>query len=397
MEKLAIDGGKPVREKYLVFGRPEIKQEEIDEVVDSLKSGWIGTGPKVARFEQAFREYVGCKHAKAVNSCTAGMHLSLLVAGVKQGDELITTPMTFCSTGNVVLHSGATPKFVDCERETGNISPEEIEKSISPKTKAIIPVHLAGRPCKMDEISRVAEENGLVVLEDAAHAIGAKYRGKAIGTISPLTAFSFYVTKNLVCGEGGMVTTDNGEWAERIEKYALHGLSSGAWKRYSDDGFKHYEVVFPGYKYNMMDLQAALGIHQLERVEENLGKRERIWKKYDQAFSRLPLELPPLVEENTRHARHLYAPLLKLEELDKGRDFVQQALHRENIGSGIHFMSLHLHRYYKERFGFRPGDFPNADFISGRTISLPLSPNLSEQDVEDVINAVVKVLENCRK
>ena len=396
-ERLAIDGGKPVRESCLVFGSPDIRQEEINEVVDSLKSGWIGTGPKVARFEQAFREYIGCGFAKAVNSCTAGMHLGLLVAGIKPGDEVITTPMTFASTANVILHAGAVPKFVDCERETMNICPEGIEKAVSGKTRAIIPVHLAGRPCNMDEISRIAEENGLVVMEDAAHAIEAKYKGKKIGTISPLTAFSFYVTKNVVCGEGGMVATGNGEWAELIEKYALHGLSKGAWKRYSDDGFRHYEVVFPGYKYNMMDLQAALGLHQLERAEENLKKREKVWKRYDEAFGELPLELPAMPEENTRHARHLYTPLLKLEELNKNRDFVQQALHKENIGTGIHFVSIHLHKYYRERFGFKENGFPNAKFISDRTISLPLSPKLSDEDVEDVIQAVSKVLGNCKK
>ena len=397
MEKLAIEGGKPVRQQYLVFGNPEIKQEEIDEVVECLKSCWIGTGPRVAKFENAFREYIGCDYAKAVNSCTAGMHLSLLVSGIRPGDEVITTPMTFSSSGNVILHANAGPKFVDCERETGNIDPKEVEKKIGEKTKAIIPVHLAGRPCNMDEITRIAEEHDLIVIEDAAHAIEAKYHGKKVGKISPLTAFSFYVTKNVVCGEGGMVTTNNGEWAEDIEKFALHGLNRGAWKRYSDDGFKHYQVIFPGYKYNMMDLQASIGLHQLERVEENLKKRERIWKKYDEAFDSLPLALPAEAEENTRHARHLYTPLLNLEEMKKGRDFVQQALHKENVGTGIHFMSLHLHRYYRERYSFKPGDFPNANFISERTISLPLSPKLTGQDVEDVINAVTKVLEHCRK
>jgi len=392
MEKPVVEGGKPVRQQYLVFGSPEIKQAEIDEVVDSLKSGWLGTGPKVARFEKSFRDYIWCKHATAVNSCTAGMHLSLLVAGIKPGDEVITTPMTFSSTGNVILHCQAKPVFADCEKDTMNIDPKEIERKITPKTKAILPVHLTGRPCNMDEITRIAEEKNLVVIEDAAHAIEASYKGKKIGNISPLTAFSFYVTKNVVCGEGGMVTTNNAEWADSIEKYALHGLSRGAWKRYSDEGFKHYEVVFPGYKYNMMDLQASIGLHQLKRVEENLKKRERIWKKYDKAFEGLPLETPLPAEENTRHARHLYTVLLKLEELKKGRNFIQQALHEEKVGTGIHFISLHLHKIYREMFGFKEQDFPNAKFVSGRTISLPLSPKLTEQDVEDVIQAVTKVV-----
>ena len=392
MQKPAIEGGKPERAEYLVFGSPEILQPEIDEVVDSLKKCWIGTGPKVLRFEKEFRDYIGSRHAKALNSCTAGMFLSLLVAGVKPGDEVITTPLTFASTANVILHIGAKPVFVDVEKETMDINPKLVEKAVSRKTRAIIPVHLAGRPCNMDEITRIAEEKKLLVVEDAAHAIEAKYHGKKIGNISDLTAFSFYATKNVVCGEGGMVTTNNAQWAEDIEKYALHGLNKGAWQRYTDDGFKQYEVVFPGYKFNMMDLQAALGIHQLARVEENLKKRGRIWKQYDEAFSDLPMILPALPEENTVHARHLYTPLLQIEKLRKGRDFIQNALHKENIGTGIHFISLHLHRYYKEKFGFKENDFPNAKFVSDRTISLPLSPKLSTQDVEDVINAVTKVL-----
>ncbi len=397
MKKPAIEGGKPVREEYLVFGSPEILQPEIDEVVDSLKKSWIGTGPKVLRFEKDFKEYIGCKHTKALNSCTAGMFLSLIVSGIKPGDEVITTPLTFSSTANVILHAGAKPVFVDVEKNTMNIDPNLVEKAVTKKTKAIIPVHLAGRPCNMDEIQRIAKDNSLLVIEDAAHAVEAKYKGKKIGNISDLTAFSFYATKNVVCGEGGMVATNNGKWAEDIEKYALHGLSKGAWQRYSDEGFKHYEVVFPGYKFNMMDMQAALGIHQLARVEKNLKKREKIWKKYNEAFEDLPVFLPAKTEENTRHARHLYTPLLDLEKLKKGRNFLQQALHKENIGTGIHFISLHLHRYYIDTFGFKQEQFPNAKFISDRTISLPLSPKLSDQDVEDVITSITKVLDFYKK
>lgn len=397
LEKPAIEGGKPAREDYLIFGSPEILQPEIDEVVDSLKSSWIGTGPKVLRFEKDFREYIGCKYTKALNSCTAGMFLSLLVAGVKKGQEVITTPLTFSSTANVILHLGAKPVFVDVEKETMNIDPKLVEKAITEKTSAIMPVHLAGRPCNMDEITRIAKEKDLLVVEDAAHAIEARYKGKKIGNISDLTAFSFYATKNVVCGEGGMIATNNGEWAANIEKYALHGLSRGAWQRYTDDGFKHYQVVFPGYKFNMMDIQAALGIHQLARVEENLKKREKIWNRYNEAFEGLPVVLPAEPEENTVHARHLYTPLLKTGELKKDRNFVQEALHKENVGSGIHFISLHLHKYYREKFGFEENDFPNAKFISDRTISLPLSPKLSKQDIEDVINAVTKVLSYYKK
>jgi len=278
-----------------------------------------------------------------------------------------------------------------------NIDPELVEKAVTKETKAIIPVHLAGRPCNMDAISEIAEKHNLVVIEDAAHAAEAAYKGKKIGTISDLTCFSFYVTKNIVTGEGGMVTTGNDAWAEEIETLALHGLSRGAWKRYTDEGFKHYEVAKPGYKFNMMDIQASLGIHQLGRVEKNLKKREKIWEKYNKAFADLPVITPLDPEENTVHARHLYTPLLKLESLEVDRDHVQQALHKENIGAGIHFISLHLHKYYRETFGFKPEDFPNSKFISDRTISLPLSPKLTDQDVEDVIAGVSKVLEYYKK
>jgi len=397
MEKPAVEGGKPVRKDYLIFGSPQILQPEIDEVVDSLKSGWIGSGPKVLKFQEMFRDYIGSKHAIALNSCTAGLFLSMLVSGVKRGEEVITTPLTFAASANVILHAGAKPVFVDVEKETMNIDTSRVEKAITDKTKAIIPVHIAGRPCNMDAIGEIAENHNLVVIEDAAHAAGAVYKGKKIGSISDLTCFSFYVTKNIVTGEGGMVTTDNDKWAEEIETLALHGLSRGAWKRYTDEGFKHYEVARPGYKFNMMDIQASLGIHQLGRVEGNLKKREKIWNKYNEAFSDLPVMLPAKPEENTVHGRHLYTLLLKLEDLKTDRDSIQQALHKENIGTGIHFISLHLHKYYRETFGFKPDDFPNARFVSDRTISLPLSPKLTEQDVEDVIAGVSKVLNYYKK
>lgn len=391
-ENLAINGGKPVRESFLIFGSPKIEEPEIQEVVDSLKSGWLSTGPKVARFEDMFKEYIGCKHALALNSCTAGLHLSMIVSGIGSGDEVITTPMTFAATANAILHTGARPVFVDVDRKTMNIDPNLIEKAITPKTKAIMPVHMAGRPCDMDAIMDIAQRHNLLVIEDAAHAIEATYKGKKIGNICDLTAFSFYVTKNIVTGEGGMVTTNNDEWAEEIQMYGLHGLSRGAWRRYSDEGFKHYRVVLPGYKYNMMDLQAALGIHQLPRVEEYLRRREEIWQRYDEAFGDLPVITPAPAEPETAHARHLYTLLLDIDRLKADRDMIQEALYRENIGTGIHFIALHLHPYYAETFGYKRGDFPNAEFISDRTISLPLSAKLTDQDVEDVIAAVRKVV-----
>jgi len=386
-----------MRKDFLIFGSPQIEQEEIDEVVDSLRSGWISTGPKVAKFEELFKDYIGSKHALALNSCTAGLHLSMIVAGLKPGDEVITTPMTFAATGNSIIHSGAKPVFVDISLPSMNIDPDSIEEKITPKTKAILPVHLAGRPCQMKKIKEIAQKYHLLLIEDAAHALEATYHGKKIGTIGDLTVFSFYVTKNLVTGEGGMITTENDTYAEKIQIYALHGMSKGAWRRYSDEGFKHYQIVYPGFKYNMMDLQAALGIHQLQRIEKYRMRREEIWQRYDDAFQNLPLETPPLSQENTRHARHLYTILLRLEELKEDRDTIQQALYQENIGTGIHFISLHLHPYYQKTFGYKNNNFPNAAYVSERTISLPLSAKLTDEDVNDVIKAATKVLKKYQK
>ena len=382
-----------MREKYLVFGSPLIGDEEIDEVVASLKSGWLGTGPKVARFETMIREHVGTEYAMAVNSCTAGLHLSFVVSGLGTGDEVITTPMTFCATVNSIIHTGATPVLVDCERDTQLIDPAKIEAAITPRTKAIVPIHLCGRPCNMDAIMDIAERHNLIVIEDAAHAIESVYKGKQIGSIGHLASFSFYVTKNVITGEGGMVTTNNQEYADKIKMFGLHGMSRDAWKRYSDDGFKHYQVVFPGFKYNMMDLQAAIGLHQMGRVEDNLVRRNEIWSQYNQAFANLPVDLPPPDEPDTVHARHLYT--LMIDEARSGltRDQFMQKMHERNIGTGVHYIGVHLHPYYRETYGYKPEDFPNATWLSERTVSIPLSPALSNSDVEDVIAAVHDVLE----
>ncbi|MGV8083338.1 MAG: DegT/DnrJ/EryC1/StrS family aminotransferase [Coriobacteriia bacterium] len=379
------------RSEFLVFGSPMIEEPEIAEIVDSLRSGWLSTGPKVDRFERLFREYIGSDHMKAVNSCTAGLHLCLLAAGIGPGDEVITTPMTFAATANVIVHVGATPVFVDVDPLTMNIDAEAIESAITPQTRAIIPVHFAGRPCDMDRIMAIAHAHDLLVIEDAAHAIESWYHGRKIGTIGDAACFSFYVTKNLVTGEGGMIATNHPEWASSLEMLALHGLSRGAWKRYSDEGFKHYEVVYPGYKYNMMDLQAALGIHQIGRLDRYLRRREEVWARYDEAFSDLPLAVPAAAEPDTVHARHLYTALLDIDALGISRDAFQQALYERNIGTGIHFVALHLHPYYRDRYGYRRGEFPNAEYISDRTISLPLSAKLTEDDAADVIAAVKDV------
>ena len=383
---------KPVRSRMLVFGKPAIGEEEIAEVVATLRSGWLGTGPKVGRFEEAFRNHVGSRHALALNSCTAALHLSLIAAGVGPDCEVITTPLTFAATANSVIHTGATPVFVDVDRRTQNIDPSRIEKAITRRTRAIIPVHLAGRPCDMDAIMAIAARHDLRVIEDAAHAIETVYHGRHAGTIGDAGCFSFYVTKNLVTGEGGMVTTDHADWAEMIQTYGLHGLSKGAWKRYGDEGYVHYQVLHPGYKYNMTDIQASLGLHQLDRLSGFAATRRSIWEKYDGAFADLPVERPAPEEPQTTHARHLYAILPDVARLGVSRDTIVQELAKEGIGTGIHFVALHLHPYYRNRFGFSADDFPNAREISDRTISLPLSAALSEQDVEDVIAAVRKVV-----
>lgn len=381
-----------MRNDFLIFGSPAIDDAEIDEVVATLRSGWIGTGPRVARFENMFREYIGATHAIAVNSCTAALHLSMIVSGLGRGDEVITTPMTFCATANAIIHTGARAVFVDVEADTGNIDPDLIEAAITPRTKAIVPVHYAGRPCRMDKIEGICRRHGLRLIEDAAHAIESTYRGRKIGTIGDLTCFSFYVTKNVITAEGGMVTTNDDDFAAKIKMYALHGMSKDAWKRFSDEGYRHYEVVFPGFKYNMTDIQAALGLHQLGRIARNAERRKAIWACYDEAFSGLPVVRPAPVEADAVHARHLYTLLVKTEIIGKTRDEVVNELIRFNIGTGVHYTALHLHPYYQETFGHKRGDFPNAEYIGERTLSLPLSPKLSDSDVEDVIAAVRRVV-----
>jgi len=386
-----FSNSNPVRNDFLVFGSPKIEQEEIDEVAECLKSGWIGTGPRVNKFENAFRDYIGSKYAIALNSCTAALHLSMLVSGVSTGDEVITTPMTFAATANAILHTGAKPIFVDVEKDSMNIDPTLIEKVISPKTKAILPVHFAGRPCNMDHIMEIAQKNNLLVIEDAAHAVEAKYKGKKIGNIGDMTCFSFYVTKNLVTGEGGMITTNNEEWSKKIKIRALHGMTSDARMRYANKNYKHYQVIAPGFKYNMMDIQAALGIHQLKRLDKNFDRRKEIWNIYNKAFENLPITTPS-EEKDTVHGRHLYTLLLDLDNLKISRDEFLGEIVRENIGVGVHFISLHLQPYFKETFGLKKDDFPNSAFISERTISIPFSAKLTEKDVQDVINAITKVL-----
>lgn len=381
-----------MRKDFLIFGSPLIEQPEIEEVVSSLKSGWLCTGPKVHKFEEMFAEYKGSRYAMAVNSCTAAMHLSLLAIGIQPGDEVIVPTMTFTSTASVVVHAGGVPVFADCKKDTMNIDPEDIERKITSKTKAVIPVHFAGRACEMDKIMEIAERHNLKVIEDCAHAIETEYHGKKVGTFGDLGCFSFYVTKNIITGEGGMAITDNEEYANTIKIMALHGMSKDAWKRFSDTGYKHYQVLYAGFKYNMMDLQAAIGIHQLPRVDEYWKRRNEIWTRYNEAFVDLPVFIPSAVQHNTRHSYHLYTLLLDINKLKINRDDFLNKMTKLNIGVGVHYIALHLHPYYRETFGYRHGDFPNSEWLSERTVSLPLSAKLGNEDVEDVIEAVNDIL-----
>ncbi len=376
----------------IVFGSPVVEEDEIEAVTKTLRTAWIGTGPRVQDFEQAMCDYTGATHSAAVASCTAALHLSMVVSGVGSGDEVITTALTFAATANSIIHAGAIPVLVDVDRETMNIDPAAIEAAITPRTKAIIVVHFAGRPCDMDAIMAVAEKYDLLVIEDAAHAIEAIYKGRHVGTISPLTCYSFYVTKNITTGEGGMITTSQPELIERVKQFALHGMSADAWDRFSDQGYHHYEVTFPGFKYNMTDMQAALGLAQLGKIESWLKRRNEIWQQYDEAFGDLPCILPAPEEPNTRHARHLYTLLLDIDQAPVGRDEMIERLRAYGIGTGVHYRGVHLHQFYRDRFDLVPEDFPNATWIGARTLSLPLSAKLSDADVERVIDGVRSVL-----
>jgi dTDP-4-amino-4,6-dideoxygalactose transaminase len=387
------NGARPIRPKsrFLVFGQPRIESAEIAGVTECLQSGWLGTGPRVAQFEEAFRGYKAAPYAVAVNSCTAALHLSILAAGIKPGDEVITTPLTFCATVNAIVHSGATPVLADVDPLTMNIDPAEIERRIGPRTRAILPVHFAGRPCAMDAIIKIARRHRLIVIEDCAHATEARYHGREIGTFGDFGCFSFYVTKNIVTGEGGMILTKKEKAAARLKVLALHGMSKDAWKRFGDEGYRHYSVVECGFKYNMMDIQAAIGIPQLARIEALRQRRNAIWQRYNNEFCDLPLGLPAAPEPDTRHALHLYTLLIDRKKTGINRDEFLAAMTRNNIGVGVHYRSIPEHPYYRRRFGWKPADYPHAARIGRQTVSIPLSPALSDGDAADVVAAVRRV------
>jgi dTDP-4-amino-4,6-dideoxygalactose transaminase len=382
-----------MRGTFLVFGQPLIEEAEINEVLDSLRNAWLGTGPKVARFERDFATYKGSVFSMALNSCTAALHLSLLALNLKRGDEVITTPMTFCATVNAIIHAGGTPVLADVDPDTMNIDPVQVEKRVTSKTRVLLPVHFAGRPCSMDRIMSIARQHDLAVVEDCAHAIETRYKGQKAGTIGDLGCFSFYSTKSVVTGEGGMVLAKSEVMADRIKVLGLHGMSRDAWERFSDWGFRHYDVVEAGFKYNMMDLQAAIGIHQLARVEESWERRKKIWERYQAAFADLPIGLPAAIEPDTRHAYQLYTILVDEFRAGISRDAFLGAMIAEKIGVGVHYRSIPEHPYYRRTFGWLPEECPEAYRIGRQTVSLPLSPKLTESDVEDVVSAVRRIVE----
>lgn len=387
-----------MREEFLPFSIPTIEDEEIREVVDSLKSGWITTGPKVKRFEDDFKAYVGAGYAVPLSSATAGLELALRAMGVGPGDEVITTPMTFAATVNVIIHVGAAPVLVDIEPGTLNIDVSKVREKITGRTKALIPVHFAGLPCDMDAIFALADEFGLKVLEDAAHAVGTEYRGKRVGSFDTVSVFSFHPIKNITTGEGGMVCTHDEKVAEEVSLLKFHGMSREAWKRYSAQGTPNYDIVLPGYKCNMMDIQAAIGIHQLAKLDKFIQLRTRIADYYNKAFSGVEEVITPAAAPYPyRHAWHLYTPLVRIEKLGVSRDQFMAELKKENIGTGLHFKAVHHHPWYRERMPVPVNSLPNADYASDRILSLPLFPRMTMEDAGDVVEAVKNVIIRNRK
>ncbi|MBT1075190.1 DegT/DnrJ/EryC1/StrS family aminotransferase [Geobacter grbiciae] len=387
-----------MRSEFLPFSKPTIDDDEINEVVASLKSGWITTGPKVKRFEEAFKAYVGAPYAVPLSSATAGLHLTLLALKLDEGDEIITTPMTFASTVSMIVLCGAKPVLVDIEPGTLNINAAKIREKITPRTKAIIPVHFAGQSCDMDPIFALAKEFGLTVIEDAAHAAGTEYKGKRIGSLDSISIFSFHPNKNITTGEGGMVCTPDEALAEEVSLLKFHGMSREAWKRFAASGTPNYDILLPGYKYNMMDIQAAIGIHQLPKLDGFIEKRREIAEFYNAAFAGVDeLATPALAPYVQRHAWHLYTPLVRVEKLTIDRDTFMAELKNLNIGTGLHYKAIHHHAWYRENMPVPAGSLPNADYASDRILSLPLFPTMTMDDARDVVEAVNTVIARSRK
>ncbi|MBV8775104.1 MAG: DegT/DnrJ/EryC1/StrS family aminotransferase, partial [Deltaproteobacteria bacterium] len=362
--------------------------EEAAEVVKVLRSGWLTTGPKVQAFERAFAQYIGTPYAVALNSCTAALHLALDAIGLREGDEVLIPTMTFAATAEVVLYFKARPVLIDCEPDTMNIDPAGLEKAISPRTRAIIPVHYAGHPCAMAQILEIARIHRLKVIEDAAHALPAAYRKQRVGTFGDLACFSFYATKTLCTGEGGMVVTANPEYADHVRIMSLHGITKDAWKRYSAEGSWYYEISRPGFKYNMTDIAAAIGLVQLGKCGQMWEARREIAEVYNEAFGELDEIVTPVTRADVEHAWHLYPIRLDLRQLRIGRDQFITMMREQNIGTSVHFIPLHLHPLYRDKYDYRQHDFPNALSAYERVVSLPIYPLMTKRDALDVAAVV---------
>ncbi len=378
------------------FHRPSYGEEEIREVSETIRSGWITTGPKVKAFEEAFAREVGAKHAVALNSGTAAMHLSLEALGVTEGDEVITVPFTFVATSEVILYCRAKPVYVDCSKTDFNIVASQVESKITPRTKAILPVHFAGKSCDMDALLKIARKHNLKIIEDAAHSFPALYRDRKIGSLGDTTCFSFYATKTLSTGEGGMLTTQNDEIAAKARLLSLHGITRDAWKRFQNPGAWRYDVVALGHKYNMSDLQAAIGIQQLKKAGLFLEKRRSIARQYLNAFKNHDLLRAPCAEDFNEHAWHLFVIQLELEKLTISRDQLMEQMGEAGVGTSVHFIPLCEHPYYKEKLGLRPEDFPNATAAFKRIVSLPIYPGMTEDEVSFVVQKLLEILEKNR-
>ncbi len=383
-------------DEFLPIARPNVSEAEIAEVIDSLRSGWITYGPKTQQFEAEFAEFVGAEHAVGLNSCTAGMHLALIGAGIGPGDEVITTPLTFCATVNVIVHVGATPVLADVCADDLNIDPAAIEAKITPHTRAVMPMHYGGQPCRMDEILDIARRHDLRVIEDAAHASGAAYREQRIGAIGDAASFSFYPTKNMTTSEGGMLTTNDAEIADKARILRKHGLSTDAWKRHRPDGNSFYDVVAPGFNYCMTDVQAAIGRGQLQRLADFNARRTAIAERYTAGLSKIDAIETPSTREDVTHAWHLYAIRLRLEQLDIGRNEFEAELRKRKVGTSVNFIPIHYHAFYREGFGFHKGDYPVTEDAFERLLSLPMYPGLTDADVDRVVGAVEEIVEQHR-
>jgi len=390
-QMLALHGGQPVRPTLLPYGRQSISEADIQAVVEVLRSDWLTTGPKVGEFEEAFAARVQARHAVSFSSGTAALHAAAFAAGLKPGDEAITSPLTFAATANCVLYQGATPVFADVRSDTLNLDTVEVRRRLTSKTRAILPVDFAGHPAELEEIASIAAERGLIVIEDACHALGSELNGHRVGSVADMTVFSFHPVKHITTGEGGMVTTNNGAFAETLRRFRNHGISSDARQRHAS-GQWHYEMVLLGFNYRLPDIVCALGLEQLKRLDENLRRRREIAARYSAAFSSMPTVLPPAVLEACDPAWHLYPVRLRLEKLTARRAEIFAALRAENIGVNVHYIPVHLHPYYRDRFGYQGGEYPVAEDAYERLISLPMFHSMSDQDVQDVIKAVRKVL-----